>query len=59
MPPNVLERVVKVLSKHVPEVGHREAYCSCGDPVGDWAGDAEEHIARALDAAGLLIPDTA
>jgi hypothetical protein len=52
---NVLQQVAAVLSQHRREAAlHREAYCKCGAPIGEYGSELLEHRARELDKAGLL-----
>lgn len=41
-------RFVSVLLAHQPETNHREAYCGCGAPIGDWGAGFPEHLADKL-----------
>jgi len=41
---------------HIPEVNHREAYCSCGAPIGDWASGFYTHLAEVVTAHGYTRP---
>lgn len=42
------EAVAKAIVDHAPEVGHREAYCDCGLPIGDYGTDWPDHIASVI-----------
>lgn len=43
-----VEALTLVLQTHLPEQGHRETYCSCGAPTGDYNTGFLEHKARAI-----------
>lgn len=46
-----IEEIANIIRSHEPELNHREAYCSCGAPVGEWAEGWPEHIAALVLAA--------
>jgi hypothetical protein len=35
-----------LIQEHQPEQGHREAYCSCGSPIGLWGTEWPKHISE-------------